>query len=135
MVNFTNILYTHLRQYSFTERRSNLKCKYKKSFAQNFSYKKDARKMLVKLTQGGFMSTHQLFFFYSALMNRNSLDSTHPLNTFDTPTTTSTTSITTTTSTTSTITWLKHRKNDTTLLTLFSYICFYRYQKSKQLIK
>jgi hypothetical protein len=48
VVNFINILYVHLRQYSFAKRSSNLKCKYKK-----LSYEKAARKMLVKLTLGG----------------------------------------------------------------------------------
>ncbi len=40
VVNFTNILWAHLRQDSCAKRSSNLKCKYKKSFAQNFCTKK-----------------------------------------------------------------------------------------------
>ncbi len=48
VVNFTNILYAHLRQYSFAKRSSNLKCKYKKLRAK-LSYKKGTSKMLVKL--------------------------------------------------------------------------------------
>jgi hypothetical protein len=47
LVNFTNILFAHLRQYPFATRSLNLKCKYKKA---KLLYKKGARKMLVKLT-------------------------------------------------------------------------------------
>ncbi len=36
VVNFTNILYAHLRRYFFAKRISNLKCKYKKASRKTF---------------------------------------------------------------------------------------------------
>jgi hypothetical protein len=56
MVNFTNIIRAHLRQYSSVKKSSNLKFKDKKN---KFKYEKAARKMLVKVTPR-FLSHHQV---------------------------------------------------------------------------
>ncbi len=64
MVYFTNIFWGHLRWYFCTKKSSNLKGKYKKSFAQNIRMKKpqkQMRKILVKLTPS--------LSFYQSLTN------------------------------------------------------------------